>query len=197
MVPGKSHIKYRIEYSPDTLDHFQSVTRFQQVTVLDRVEKQLSFSPDRESKNRKPMRPNPTAPWELRIGTLRVYYDIVEEPEPVVYIRAIGVKDRNRIRIGKEVISFMKTLEFSEANLPLADYARKLKKAPVIITKEGKPLAALVSLLNADMETVSLSNNPKFIALIERSRARQKKEGGISIQEMRRRLEKPKDLKRP
>jgi len=43
-----------------------------------------------------------------------------------------------------------------------------------------------------DMETVSLSNNPKFIALIERSRARQKKEGGISIQEMRRRLGNPK-----
>ena len=86
----------------------------------------------------------------------------------------------------------MKTLEFSEANLPLADYARKLKKTPVIITKEGKPLAALISLINADMETVSLSNNPKFIALIERSRTRQKQEGGISIQEMRRRLENQK-----
>jgi PHD/YefM family antitoxin component YafN of YafNO toxin-antitoxin module len=91
----------------------------------------------------------------------------------------------------------MKTLECSEANLPLADYARKLKKVPVIITKEGKPLAALISLLNADMETVSLSDNPKFIALIERSRAKQKKEGGISTREMRRRLEKPKDSRRP
>jgi hypothetical protein len=69
------------------------------------VEKQLLFSPDRESKNRKPMRPNPIAPWELRIGPLRVYYDMVEEPEPVVYIRAIGIKDRNKIRIGNEVIS--------------------------------------------------------------------------------------------
>jgi mRNA-degrading endonuclease RelE of RelBE toxin-antitoxin system len=75
------------------------------VTVLDIVEKQLLFSPDRESKNRKPMRPNPIAPWELRIGTLRVYYDIVEAPESVVYIRAIGIKDRNKIRIGNEVIS--------------------------------------------------------------------------------------------
>jgi len=54
----------------------------------------------------------------------------------------------------------MKTLECSEANLPLADYAKKLKKAPVIITEEGKPLAALISLIGADMETVSLSNNP-------------------------------------
>ncbi len=47
---------------------------------------------------------NPVAPWELRIGNLRVYYDVEEEPEPVVYIRAVGVKLRNRVRIGKEVI---------------------------------------------------------------------------------------------
>lgn len=57
-----------------------------------------------ETKNRKPMRPNPIAPWELRIGNLRVYYDVAEEPEQVVYIRAVGVKERNRVRIGNEVI---------------------------------------------------------------------------------------------
>lgn len=85
-----------------------------------------------------------------------------------------------------------KTIELSKANLPLSDYTKKVKKEPVIITKEGKPVAVLVSISNADIETVSLSNNPKFIALIERSRARQKSEGGISLEEMRRRLEKPK-----
>ncbi len=57
--------------------------------------------------------------------------------------------------------------------------------------RKSKPLA-LISLVNADMETVSLSNNAKFIALIERSRTSQKEEGGISIQEMRQRLEKLK-----
>ena len=46
---------------------------------------------------------------------------------------------------------------------------------------------------NTDIETVSLTNNPKFIALIERSRAKQKSEGGISSEEMRRRLESPKN----
>jgi hypothetical protein len=50
------------------------------------------------------MRPNPVAPWELRIGNLRVYYDVEEEPEPVVFIRAVGIKDRGRVRIGREVI---------------------------------------------------------------------------------------------
>lgn len=86
----------------------------------------------------------------------------------------------------------MKTVEVSKATLPLSDYTKGVKKEPVIITKEGRPVAALVSLPNTDIETVSLSNNPKFIALIERSRARQKSEGGISSEEMRRRLERPK-----
>jgi hypothetical protein len=50
------------------------------------------------------MRPNPVAPWELRIENLRVYYDVTEEPEPAVRVLAIGLKLRNRVRIGKEVI---------------------------------------------------------------------------------------------
>jgi hypothetical protein len=50
------------------------------------------------------MRPHPVAPWELRIGNLRVYDDVEEEPEPVVFIRAVGIKERNRVRIGREVI---------------------------------------------------------------------------------------------
>jgi hypothetical protein len=50
------------------------------------------------------MRPNPLAPWELRIGDLRVYYEIAEEPEAVVTILAVGVKDRNRVLIGGKEI---------------------------------------------------------------------------------------------
>lgn len=49
------------------------------------------------------MRPNPIAPWELRIGNLRVYYDL-DELEPIVLIRAVGIKERDRVRIGREVI---------------------------------------------------------------------------------------------
>ena len=41
---------------------------------------------------------------------------------------------------------------------------------------------------NAEEETVSLSTNRKFLALIERSRSRTKKEGAISAKELRRRL---------
>ena len=82
----------------------------------------------------------------------------------------------------------MKTIELVSATAPLSEYARKLNHEPIILTTDGKPIVALVPIENTDMETVSLSYNPKFLAIIERSRARQKAEGGISSDEMRRRL---------
>ncbi|WP_242020588.1 hypothetical protein [Microcoleus sp. FACHB-1515] len=60
-----------------------------------------------ETRNRKPMRSNPLASWELRIANLRVYYDVVEEVDPplqIVRIRAISVKERNKIFIGGEEV---------------------------------------------------------------------------------------------
>lgn len=98
-------MKYRIEYSPGTEDHFRVLTARRQSIVLDTVKRQLGYQPTGETRNRKPMRPNPVAPWELRIGDLRVYYDVKDEPQPVVYILAIGIKERNKVKIGKEVIS--------------------------------------------------------------------------------------------
>jgi antitoxin (DNA-binding transcriptional repressor) of toxin-antitoxin stability system len=82
----------------------------------------------------------------------------------------------------------MKTLEVAQATAPLADYARDMNNEPLILTMNGTPVAALIPLENADIETVTLSTHPQFLALIERSRTRQKTEGGISSEEMRRRL---------
>ena len=67
---------YQIEYSPDAEDHLRGLTARQQAIVLDTVDEQLKYQPTVETRNRKPMRPNPIAPWELRIGNLRVYYDV-------------------------------------------------------------------------------------------------------------------------
>ena len=83
----------------------------------------------------------------------------------------------------------MKTVDIRQATASLAEYAQEVKHEPVIVAAEGKPIAALVSLENADWETVRLSTHPQFLALIERSRVRQKAEGGISSPEMRRRVE--------
>lgn len=93
---------YRIEYSPETDRHLRVLSAGQRSTVFDAVDEQLVHQPAVETRNRKPMRPNPLAPWELRIGDLRVYYDVEEEPEKRVTILAIGVKRGNRVILGGE-----------------------------------------------------------------------------------------------
>ncbi len=82
----------------------------------------------------------------------------------------------------------MKIVEISEAQATLAEYASGLTEDPVIITNNGQPIAALVTLENVDIETISLSSNPKFLELIERSRSQRRSEGGVSSTEMRHRL---------
>jgi mRNA-degrading endonuclease RelE of RelBE toxin-antitoxin system len=97
-------LSYRIDYSLDAEDHLRVLTARQQTIVLDTVDDQLMHQPLVRTRNRKPMRPNPVAPWELRIGDLRVYYDVEEGAAPVVYVRAVGIKRGNRVQIGYEVI---------------------------------------------------------------------------------------------
>jgi antitoxin YefM len=80
----------------------------------------------------------------------------------------------------------MKTLEMTEAKGDLASYAKQVRGEPVVVTNHGRPVMALLSIENADLETVTLSNDPRFIAMIERSRARYKAGSGIPLEEIRR-----------
>ena len=97
-------MEYLIEYSPAAEEHLRALTARQRTTVFDSINRQLSVQPSVETRNRKPMRPNPIAPWELRIGNLRVYYDIEEQPKRRVTVLAVGKKLRNRVVIGGEEV---------------------------------------------------------------------------------------------
>ncbi|NLF09982.1 MAG: type II toxin-antitoxin system Phd/YefM family antitoxin [Pirellulaceae bacterium] len=82
----------------------------------------------------------------------------------------------------------MKTIELTDATGSLAAYSEHAEDLPIVVTEHGRPVAALMSLPNTDLETVSLSTNQQFLSLISRSRTRQEKEGGLSAEEMRRLL---------
>jgi antitoxin (DNA-binding transcriptional repressor) of toxin-antitoxin stability system len=83
----------------------------------------------------------------------------------------------------------MKVIEQADATASLGEYAADICNGPVVITKQGSPVAALVPIEDADVESIALSTNRDFLDLIERSRARARAEGGIPSEEMRRRFE--------
>ena len=95
---------FAIIYSPEALDHLRSLPKSSQVLVLDEVDEQLVHQPMLPTRKRKLLRPNPIAPWELRVGDIRVFYEVQEEPVPQVIVKAVGIKRHNEFWIGEEKI---------------------------------------------------------------------------------------------
>jgi antitoxin (DNA-binding transcriptional repressor) of toxin-antitoxin stability system len=81
----------------------------------------------------------------------------------------------------------MKTIELSEVSA-LAPYVQPGSQEPVILTQNGQTIAAIVPTDEHDVESLLLSVNPQFQAVLERSQQRLESEGGLSSAEVRNRL---------
>ena len=88
---------FDIDYSNDAERQIKQLSARDQKIVLDAIEDQLRHEPARPTRNRKKLRDNPLAQWELR-----VFYDIMEADVTVAVI-AIAEKRGNKYFIeGKE-----------------------------------------------------------------------------------------------
>jgi mRNA-degrading endonuclease RelE of RelBE toxin-antitoxin system len=94
---------FTIEFSPDAAQQLRSLRKRDQQIVVTAISVQLTHEPDRQTTNRKPLDDNPIAPWELRIGIFRVFYD-VNQDDQLVTVVAVGEKSHNRLQIGGEEI---------------------------------------------------------------------------------------------
>jgi mRNA-degrading endonuclease RelE of RelBE toxin-antitoxin system len=95
---------YTIVYSPEAVEHLATLPKADQVAVIDQVEEQLTHQPTLPTQKRKEIRPNSLAPWQLRLGDIRVFYEVQVDPQPVVGIKAVGKKVHNDLWIGGERI---------------------------------------------------------------------------------------------
>lgn len=92
---------YDIQYDPRVKAHLRALTKTQQQTVRDTIDQRLKHEPKKEDRNRFEMEPNQWATWELRVGTMRVYYDVGDD---LVYVQAIGIKRGDKVFIGGQEV---------------------------------------------------------------------------------------------
>jgi mRNA-degrading endonuclease RelE of RelBE toxin-antitoxin system len=97
-------VPYTVEFAESVEDHLRALTARDRATTLAAIERQLVHEPLKETRNRKPLRPNPVAPWELRVGELRVFYEVLDSDTGVVRVLAVGRKRRDTLMIGGEEI---------------------------------------------------------------------------------------------
>ncbi len=97
---------FGLGFSPEVIGHLEVIQRQDHRLIRKTIDEQLRYTPDEATRNRKPLeQPAPFgATWELRFGPqnrFRVFYEIRRD-ERVVWVLAIGVKERNRLFIGTE-----------------------------------------------------------------------------------------------
>ena len=178
---------YEIAFAESVQEHFRVLTARERATVLDAIGRQLSHQPLDETRHRKPLRPNPVAPWELRVGQLRVFYEVVG----VVSRYRSGSDSGGRAKSPQHTDdrwqgdSIVKRLKLSSAVRPLAEYVTDFGNETVLFTEGKRAVAALVPLKNVDRESLALSQHPEFLELIGRARAEFAAGRTLSLGEMK------------
>ncbi|MFQ5781269.1 MAG: type II toxin-antitoxin system RelE/ParE family toxin [Nitrospiria bacterium] len=95
--------KHQIDVTEDAKTDLYYYSAFERKIIVQDIRTQLTRQPTIETKNRKNLRSNPIAAWELRSGKYRIFYE-VDETRYKVTIVAIGHKEHNRLFIrGEEV----------------------------------------------------------------------------------------------
>ncbi len=84
----------------------------------------------------------------------------------------------------------MKSVELIDATAALKDYAEQLTQEPIVVTRGGKAVAALVRLRPSDLESFLVSESPVFKRIVRRSRASYKRGGGLTREQLEERLAK-------
>ncbi len=98
--------RYRLFFAPEVVRDLDAVERKYHTLIRRQIRIQLLWEPEVESRNRKALEvPAPFgARWKLQSGPrnrFRVFYEV--EPEAgVLSILAIGEKDRQVLRVGRE-----------------------------------------------------------------------------------------------
>lgn len=78
----------------------------------------------------------------------------------------------------------MTRVELTEATAPLADYARKARRGPVLLTRRGRPVAMLRLLTEDEREDYLVSTHPAFVELIRRSREECPPGAGVPLEKL-------------
>jgi len=94
---------FAIALTPRAREHLRALRKRDQQILVDAIAVQLTHQPDQETRHRKALEENPLAPWELRVGDVRVFYDVNRAEERVVVV-AVGQKSHHILRIGGEEV---------------------------------------------------------------------------------------------
>ena len=82
---------FEIEFTPEARDDLRALRKNDQAEIVAAMQVQFQYEPTVETRNRKRLRPNEVAEWELRVGKFRALYNVDVDVQRV-RIEVIGFK---------------------------------------------------------------------------------------------------------
>lgn len=94
---------YILDMTEDANEDLSYYRVFERKLITDEILVQLVDQPEVESHNRKSLRDNPIAQWELKAGRFRIFYEI-DPDEKVVTVVSVGHKEHTVLYIRGKVV---------------------------------------------------------------------------------------------
>jgi len=85
----------------------------------------------------------------------------------------------------------MTRVELRDATGSLSEYTRKARKAPIVVTRRGRPVALLRVMNDEEWEDFVVGSSPAFRRIIERSWKDYEARGGVSVEQIERQFALP------
>ena len=94
-------MRFQVNFTPSADQDLKYLQVYEQRVVIVAIQSYLREDANVEDNRRKRLRPNELAPWELRAGKYRIFYELRAAEVQVV---AIGHKEHNELLIrGRKV----------------------------------------------------------------------------------------------
>ena len=85
----------------------------------------------------------------------------------------------------------MKVIQLENESRSLAKLLGLARSEPLVFTRKGRPVAALLDVASDDLETLALRTNAEFQAYLRQCRDRHQRESGTSLEQVRARYGLP------
>jgi len=175
-------MRFEILLAPEAVENLGNLKANVRSEVREAIEKHLRHESEKESRSRIKRLSGLSQPqYRLRVGEIRVFYDVLRPQVQVLAIVQGGGNEMAR-RSGK---TRMRRVALSEVKDDLSKYLRLAEDERIVITRHGKPAGVLVGFgSEEDWFDYRLETDPRFLERIAKARANLKAGRGVRLEDL-------------
>ena len=175
-------MRYELILAPEAVQAFGALRAYERAEVRDALERHLRHEPTRVSKSRiKRLRGLSQPQYRLRVGEVRVFYDVTREVVQVLAIVTKAEAAAGSLSTGRP----MRRVALAEVKDDLSRFLRLAESEEILITRHGKPAGVLIGFESEDdWFDYRLEHHPEFLRRVAEARSAFDAGAGVRLEDV-------------